>query len=107
MKTNLPEQIAQIVRDWPEWSRAERRRLDEIIDEVLHYASDGLGNAFIKRFWWTYVEPRVGYHDSGEGPFDTFQEAVRFAHAEVGVPWKLLAAGGRYHVFVKNEEEEL
>jgi hypothetical protein len=64
----------------------------------------GLGNHFIKCLYQNYIEPRIGFRDSGGGPFDTFQEAVRFAHAEVGLPWKLIAVDGQNHVFVREEE---
>jgi hypothetical protein len=46
----LPEVIRRRVLEWDQWSRAERRRLDEIVDSVIDHCSEGNGNGFIQ--WW-------------------------------------------------------
>lgn len=47
---NLPEKIEAVVRAWPQWSRAERRNLQPIIDEIISHCADGTGNPFIQRW---------------------------------------------------------
>jgi hypothetical protein len=32
----------------------------------------------------------ASWHDSGEGPFNTSEEAEDFAKAEIGVPWRVV-----------------
>jgi hypothetical protein len=44
------ERIEAIVRAWPQWSHAERRRMDEIVQEVLSHCRDGQGNQFIREW---------------------------------------------------------
>ncbi len=46
----LPEAVARLVRAWPHWSRAERAKIDLIIDEVIDHLSDGVGNGFIRNY---------------------------------------------------------
>ena len=46
-KKNLPERIEERVRAWPRWSRAERRRMDEVVEEILEHCRSGKGNAFV------------------------------------------------------------
>lgn len=41
------------------------------------------------------VLERRDWHDCGEGPFDTAEEATVFAHAEVGSGWIVVDAEGR------------
>lgn len=50
----LPEQVHAIIAG-SEWSRAERRMLPQIEDEVITYLADGEGNRFIAQ----YCEYRV------------------------------------------------
>ncbi len=57
---NLPERIERAVRDWSQWSRAERRRMDDIVSEFLHFARTGEGNRFVREVWETWVRPRCG-----------------------------------------------
>lgn len=44
---NLPDRIEQAVREWPNWSPAERRRMDEVVEEVLDHCRSGTGNRFV------------------------------------------------------------
>lgn len=44
----LNEKIEAAVRNWPGWSPAEQRHMDEIVEEVLTYCRSGAGNAFIR-----------------------------------------------------------
>lgn len=46
----MNERIEAAVRAWPQWSRAERRRMNEVVDEVLQHCRDGQGNAFIRQW---------------------------------------------------------
>lgn len=46
-KKNLPERIEERVRGYTGWSRAERRRMDELVSEVIAHCSGGNGNRFI------------------------------------------------------------
>ena len=34
------------------------------------------------------------WHDVGEGPWDTQEQAVRFANSEVGLPWIVVDGAG-------------
>lgn len=43
----MNEKVAAIVRAWPQWSRAERERMDDVIEEVLEHCRNGTGNKFI------------------------------------------------------------
>lgn len=47
---NINDRIAAVVRAWPEWSRAERRGLDTITEEILDHCRNGCGNAFIREW---------------------------------------------------------
>lgn len=91
----FPERIERLVRQWPDWSRAERRRMDEIVREVLTHCADGQGNPFV-RAWCD----RVLWKDSEEGPFQTLDHADEFARAEVGVPWKIVPSLEGFRVMV-------
>lgn len=41
-RLTLTERVERAVRDWPEWSRAERRRIGDIVAEVLDRCRPGL-----------------------------------------------------------------
>lgn len=45
---SYPGWIERMVRAWPQWSRAERRRMDEIVEEVIDHCANGTGNAFVR-----------------------------------------------------------
>lgn len=47
---NLPEKIEAIIRAWPQWSRAERAKMPQLVDEILDHCRNGTGNAFIKKW---------------------------------------------------------
>ena len=44
------------------------------------------------------VQDFKGYVDTGEGPFDTYAEAAKFASAEVGTSWKIRYDRDGWHV---------
>lgn len=44
----LDDRIESIVRNWPQWSRAEQRRMDQIVDEVMNHVRNGTGDSFIR-----------------------------------------------------------
>ncbi len=50
VKGNLSDRIEQAVRNYPQWSNAERRRIDSIVDEVLEHVRNGSGNTFIREW---------------------------------------------------------
>ena len=37
--------------------------------------------------WYHRDDGIAGWHDVGEGPFDSAADAIEFADAEVGIPW--------------------
>lgn len=45
---NLPERIEKIIREWPQWSPAERRKMNLIVEEILDHCRNGGGNGFIR-----------------------------------------------------------
>lgn len=49
-RLSLPELVEIAVREYPDWSRAERRDLSLIVGEVIEHLSEGTGNGFIQ--WW-------------------------------------------------------
>lgn len=58
-RLTITERVEQVVREWPNWSRAELRNLDAIVDEVLDHCRTGTGNGFIRKFVNRVVVPRV------------------------------------------------
>lgn len=56
----LPDLIAEIVREWPQWSRAERQHgMVPIIDEVIAHCSEGTGNGFIRGWCERVLYPEL------------------------------------------------
>lgn len=49
-KLPLHGMIEVTVRIWPDWSRAERRRMNAIVEEVLEHCRSGNGNQFIRQW---------------------------------------------------------
>jgi hypothetical protein len=45
---NLPERIEKIIREWKGWSRAERAKMDDIVEEIIDHCRNGTGNGFVK-----------------------------------------------------------
>ena len=58
-RQTLPERITQAVMDWPQWSRAERERMPDIVDEVLAHCRDGQGNSFIREWCNRFLTQEV------------------------------------------------
>ena len=58
-KLTLPQRIEKVIRDWPQWSRAERRRMDELVEEILTYCRSGKGNAFVQSWFDTVLTPAL------------------------------------------------
>ena len=52
----IDERITAVIRAWPEWSRTERRRMDEIVEEILEHCRSGNGNAFVREWCERYLE---------------------------------------------------
>lgn len=40
----IEERISRIVSEWPSWSKAERKRMPQIIEEVIEHCKNGNGN---------------------------------------------------------------
>lgn len=57
---SLPERIEAFVRQWPQWSIAERRNLDAIVWEVVYHMESGNGNKFIQWFCDRHLKPHLG-----------------------------------------------
>jgi hypothetical protein len=51
MKMSLIDRIEAAIRTWPQWSPAERRRMDDIVTEVMDHVRNGTGNDFVA--WFT------------------------------------------------------
>ena len=49
-RETLPERIERIGRAWSGWSRAERRVMGAIVQEVISHCADGTGNKFIREW---------------------------------------------------------
>lgn len=47
---NIVDKITAVVEAYPQWSRAERRNLAAVTEEILAHCRDGNGNQFIQ--WW-------------------------------------------------------
>lgn len=56
--TEMAEMIEKVVRQWPQWSRAERKRIDEIVEEILDHCRNGNGNQFIRD--WCFFNLPIG-----------------------------------------------
>ncbi len=56
---NLPEKIEAIIRAWPQWSRAERAKMDEVVEEILDHVKNGTGNGFIRSWCNRVLAPKM------------------------------------------------
>lgn len=55
----IQEKVALIVRGYPQWSRAELKRIDAIIEEVLYHCRTGEGNTFIRLWCRDFLLPEL------------------------------------------------
>jgi hypothetical protein len=55
----LPDRVHSILINYPGWSRAERRILPSIEDDVIRYLAAGEGNVFIAEFCTRVVIPKL------------------------------------------------
>ncbi len=44
------ERVEAIILAWPQWSPAERRRMEEIVEEIMDHVRHGGGNAFVREW---------------------------------------------------------
>jgi hypothetical protein len=51
----LPDVIRRRVLEWPQWSRAEREGIEDVLDEILAHCSGGDGNEFIAKWCERYL----------------------------------------------------
>lgn len=56
---NLPDKVERIVREWPQWSRAERSRMEDVVEDVLRHMRDGCGCTFTREFCNRVVKPKL------------------------------------------------
>lgn len=54
-KPSLADRIEKAVREWPGWSRAECRRMDDIVEEILSHCRNGNGNRFVREWCERYL----------------------------------------------------
>ena len=55
----LPERIEKIVREWPQWSRAERAKMPELVEEIMDHCRNGTGNGFIRSWCQRVLAPKL------------------------------------------------
>lgn len=55
----MNERIGHLVREWPQWSRAERECMEDVIEEVLDHCRNGTGNNFIRNFVNRVIVPQI------------------------------------------------
>ncbi len=60
------ERVSRIVRQWPQWSPAERRRMDAVVDEVLDHVINGTGNRFIASWCERVLSPQLEGQQHGK-----------------------------------------
>lgn len=56
---NLNDKIEKIIREYPQWSRVERSRMHELIEEIMNHVRDGGGNAFVQKWCDQNLGPRM------------------------------------------------
>jgi hypothetical protein len=67
---NIGDRIIKSVYAWNGWSRAERRRMAEVAEEVLRHCIDGTGNRFVAQWCERYLDKRGCL--KGAAPRDMF-----------------------------------
>ncbi len=50
MSENIVDRIEKRIREWDQWSPAERRRMDDVVKDIMDHVRNGTGNGFIR--WW-------------------------------------------------------
>jgi hypothetical protein len=55
----LPDQIDAIIRAWPLWTRAERRRMDALVAEIQHYVLTGGGTRLVAKWCQRVLAPQL------------------------------------------------
>lgn len=108
VKPTISEKVERVVRSWNQWSPAEQRGMDCIVEEFLSHGRDGDGNGFVRSVWDRVVQPYLdaiptGWRDLNEGPWDTLKEAAFFADAEVGATHRIVKVGKQYFIIVRCE----
>lgn len=58
-RETITETVERLVRAWPQWSRAERRRMDDVVEDVLDHCRNGTGNKFVREFVNRIIVPQV------------------------------------------------
>jgi hypothetical protein len=55
----LHEKCERIIRKWSQWSRAERRKMDDIVTEIMDHVINGGGNAFVVKWCEDVLTPAL------------------------------------------------
>ncbi len=55
---SFAERCEKAIRSWPQWSRAEQRHIEEIVESLLECARSGQGNKF-ERAWCARFLPKA------------------------------------------------
>jgi hypothetical protein len=56
---NLPERIETVIREWPQWSPAERAKMPQLIEEIMDHVRNGTGNGFVRSWCNRVLVPRI------------------------------------------------
>ncbi len=56
---NLESRIREVVYTWPQWSRAERCRMEDVFEEIMEHVRDGTGNRFVREFCNRVLVPKI------------------------------------------------
>ena len=59
MRLTWPERAERIIREWPQWSRVERSRMDDLVEEILDHCRNGTGNTFIREWCRRVLAPKM------------------------------------------------
>lgn len=65
-RTTINERISHAVRSWDQWSPAEWRRMDDLIEEILTYCRSGRGNAFIAQWVTRFLDENGNLRPKGK-----------------------------------------
>jgi hypothetical protein len=53
------EKVIRVVQQWPQWSRAERAKLEQITEEILDHCRNGNGNRFVREWCNRVLVPEL------------------------------------------------
>jgi hypothetical protein len=59
------QKVIRVIQEWPDWSRHERAKLEEITEEILDHCRNGTGNRFIQKWCANVLVPALAPLFSG------------------------------------------